>query len=342
MEITEIANKDEWESLLKKFPTVCFLQSWNWGEFQESLGSKVKRVVVTDKGQRAAAQYYIKKSRLFTYLYCPRGPLADSRNPAIALLGNLKEVAKTEKADFILIEPEDIKDWNLPVAFVEQIPMQPQNTSMVSLALTIEELRSNLRKTTRQMIKKAEESKVAVKTYTDLSRWSEFMQLFKETAQRQKITPHSLSYMKKQLETFSGDGQAKLYLAEVGGKAMAGAIIISYHGTSIYLHAASTSEGRKIGAAQLLVWTAIQDAKEEGNSFFDLWGVAPSEDPSHPWAGISIFKFGFGGETVSYPGGFALPIRGSRYKLYLFTSFLRTLPVFRIAQRVLLRAMTKG
>src|SRR3989344_141638 len=309
MEITDINQKEDWDRILENFSSVCFLQSWNWGEFQESLGGRVRRVVVVDKNRSAAAQYYIKKSRLFTYLYLPRGPIGDLSLFA-KLLDNLKGVARKEGVDFILIEPSE-KGLNgkLTHNFLQQSSMQPKNTSLISLTSSIELLQSNLRKTTHQMIKKALENNVVIKTYTDLSRWNEFMDLFNETTQRQKFNPHSLGYMKKQLQIFSQDGQAKLYLAELNGQAVAGAIIVSYHKTSIYLHAASTSEKRKIGAAHLLVWKAILESKEKGDELFDLWGVEPNADPNHPWTGISIFKFGFGGETVSYPGGVVLPIQ---------------------------------
>lgn len=342
MEITDINQKEQWDKILEKFSSVCFLQSWDWGEFQESQGNKVRRVVAVDKDQSIAAQYYIKKSRLFTYLYLPRGPVGDL-SLFVKLLDRLKEECKQEGVDFIVIEPSDKElDNKLAHHFLKQASIQPGNTSLISLTSSIALLQSNLRKTTRQMIKKATESGVIIKTYTDLSRWDEFIKLFNETTQRQKFNPHSLEYMKKQLQIFSRNKQAKLYLAELSGQAIAGAIIVSYHKTSIYLHAASSSGKRKIGAAHLLVWKAILEAKEKGDEFFDLWGVAPEDDPHHPFAGISIFKFGFGGKTVSYPGGFILLIRPTRYKLYCLISFLRTLPAFKTIQRILLSAITKG
>lgn len=342
MEITEINQKEQWDRILEKFPSVCFLQSWNWGEFQESLGSKVRRVVVADDNRSAAAQYYIKKSRLFTYLYLPRGPVGDLSLSA-KLLDYLKEEAKQAGADFILIEPcETGLDGKLARHFLKQPSIQPENTSLISLAPGIELLRSNLRKTTRQMIKKAVENGVVIKICAGLSCWDEFVKLFNETTRRQKFNPHSLEYMKKQLRIFSRDGQARLYIAELNGQALAGAIIVSYHKTSVYLHAASASAGPKTGAAHLLVWNAIARAKERGDELFDLWGVAPENDPRHPWAGISIFKSGFGGKTVAYPGGFVLLVCPARYKLYRLTSFLRALPVFKTAQRMLLSAIIKG
>src|SRR3989344_8181848 len=39
MEIKEITNKNQWESFLLECERKTFLQSWNWGEFQKSLGN---------------------------------------------------------------------------------------------------------------------------------------------------------------------------------------------------------------------------------------------------------------------------------------------------------------
>ncbi len=341
MQIIKINKKSEWEEVLNKISSVCFLQSWGWGEFQESLGSRVYRVVFTDKDTVLAAQYYIKKSRLFTYLYLPRGPVGDT-SLLNKLLDSIKEVAKQNKVHFILIEPEQKEVGEKLTKFTTQPSMQPAATSIVSLSKNIESLQANLRKTTKQMIKKAQESNVKIKVYTDLSHWDVFARLFNDTTKRQGFNPHSLNYMKKQLQIFGEDGRAKLYIAELDDKAIAGAIIVSYHKTSIYLHAASSSEYRELGAAHLLLWTAIMDAKESGNQVFDLWGVAPDNQPHHPWAGISIFKHGFSGETVSYPSGFILPVNTVRYKLYRLISLLRKLPTFKTTQRALLSAITRG
>lgn len=318
---------------------INFLQSHEWGQFQDSLGNKVFNIV----SEKCFAQYYFVGSRFAKYLYCPRGPLASSQNEYSDLLEKMIEDAKEMKVDFILIEPstEEIVSLLQKKGFIKQSKStQPEHTSIVSLLPDAQALHSQLRKTTRQMIRKATESKVEITSYDDLSRWQDFVNLLTETAQRQKFTPHTLSYMKRQFEVFAG--KAKLYLAEADGKVLAGAVILSYGKTSTYLHAGGNSLGRELGAAQLLVWTAIGDAKEKGDTEFDLWGIAPDEVENHPWRGITIFKKGFGGETVTYPGSFLLPLRKGRYNFYRLINFLRAAPPLRTAQRVLLSAITKG
>jgi lipid II:glycine glycyltransferase (peptidoglycan interpeptide bridge formation enzyme) len=320
-----------------------FLQSKSWGEFQKTLGNKVI-TVSTDDG---TVQYYFVKSKFANFLYCPRGPLVNSAKSLTKLLDQQVKDAKEIDADFILIEPSIdpgfIVEVLLKRGFAKQKKTtQPENTSIVYLIQDNEVIYSNFRKTTRQMIRKALENKVEIKSYQDLSRWDDFAKLFMETTQRQKFTPHNFLYMQKQFECFKEKKNIKLYLAESDGKVLAGAIILSYGKTSTYLHAGSNNLGRDLGAAQLLVWTAIQDSKKEGNEAFDLWGIAPENEPSHPWFGITIFKKGFGGETVTYPGAFVLPVNINRYRRYLLINFLRAAPPFKTAQRILLRAITKG
>lgn len=343
MEVNNILEEKEWEEKVLQFSSANFLQSWSWGNFQELIGNKVTRISIGE----SVAQYYFVKSKFANFLYCPRAPLFTSSQTLSVFLDQLVKDAREDKSDFILIEPplgeEFIVSSIQKKGFVkERLATQPENTSIVLLTPDIDTIHSQIRKTTRYMIRKAMDAKVEIKSFDNLSRWDDFVSLFTETTQRQKFTPHSLSYMKKQFECFERNKNIKLYLAEKDGEVLAGAIILSYAKISTYLHAGSNNLGRDLGAAQFLVWTAIQDAKKEGNESFDLWGIAPEEDAHHPWRGITIFKKGFGGETVTYPGAFVLPVRTHRYRFYRFINFLRAAPPFKTAHRVLLSAITKG
>ena len=81
-----------------------FLQSEEWQSFNENLGEKTVRVKEEDFEYLAI----IKSSKLGNYLYLPYGPLLDEKSPVSSLksaLKSLKDLAKTEKAFFIRIEP---------------------------------------------------------------------------------------------------------------------------------------------------------------------------------------------------------------------------------------------
>jgi lipid II:glycine glycyltransferase (peptidoglycan interpeptide bridge formation enzyme) len=54
----------------------------------------------------------------------------------------------------------------------------------------------------------------------------------------------------------------------------------------------------------LLQWEAMRWAKSQGATLYDLWGVAESEDPNDPMAGVYRFKRGWGGKMIRYIGSF--------------------------------------
>ena len=55
-----------------------------------------------------------------------------------------------------------------------------------------------------------------------------------------------------------------------------------------------------------------------GLKYYDFWGIAPTDDPNHRFAGVTIFKKGFGGERIDWVHAHDLPV-SPLYKLtYVF------------------------
>jgi lipid II:glycine glycyltransferase (peptidoglycan interpeptide bridge formation enzyme) len=72
----------------------------------------------------------------------------------------------------------------------------------------------------------------------------------------------------------------------------------------------------------LIQWEAIKEAKKRGMTRYNFWGVAPENNPDHRFAGLSLFKRGFGGEDFEYLHAQDLIINKPRYLLnYLIESF---------------------
>jgi lipid II:glycine glycyltransferase (peptidoglycan interpeptide bridge formation enzyme) len=91
---------------------------------------------------------------------------------------------------------------------------------------------------------------------------------------------------------------------------------------SYQLWAGSRRDEPKKFATYALQWAAMQDLKADGIKSYDMWGRAPSEDSKHPWAGLSLFKKGFGGQEVEYIGDYDLPLSPT-YPLYTTADKLR-------------------
>jgi lipid II:glycine glycyltransferase (peptidoglycan interpeptide bridge formation enzyme) len=122
-----------------------------------------------------------------------------------------------------------------------------------------------------------------------------------------------------------------LYLARYDGSVIAASIHMHCGRETSYHHGASDSMHAKIPASYLLQWRAIQDAKKRGDRVYNFWGIAPqtassdgssTHQSSHPFAGVTLFKTGFGGEIKNLAHAMDLPL-SSRYYVTRGIEFIR-------------------
>jgi lipid II:glycine glycyltransferase (peptidoglycan interpeptide bridge formation enzyme) len=135
----------------------------------------------------------------------------------------------------------------------------------------------------------------------DLQRWYDLMQV---TSQRDCFAVHTFDYYRYIWNVFREANQARLLLAEHEGTLLAGIFVTLLGQEGIYLYGASGNEGRQLMPNHLLQWEAMRWAKAQGATLYDLWGIAESEDPNDPMAGVYRFKRGWGGKMVRYIGSF--------------------------------------
>lgn len=135
----------------------------------------------------------------------------------------------------------------------------------------------------------------------DLQRWYDLMQV---TSQRDRFAVHTLDYYRHAWNVFKEANQARLLLAEHEGTLLAGIFVTLLGQEGIYLYGASGNEGRHLMPNHLLQWEAMRWAKAQGATLYDLWGIAETEDPNDPMAGVYRFKRGWGGKMIRYIGSF--------------------------------------
>lgn len=307
---------NQWNNLVIKHGprSGAFLQSWEWGEFYRALGRRVLRV---DENGRAVAQLLEYPIRAGFYSFdLPRGPIG-APDQFSECLSTAVAAAKKTAAISLHVElsttsvPIDTGD---PIGShsVEKIPAashQPQQTLMLDLSATEDELLSAMHEKTRYNVRLAERKGVVVSIENDVDI---FWQLLTETTARDEFSPHPKSYYETMLRSLSsGACEAILWVARYQNRPLAVAIIISFGNTATYLHGASSNTDRNVMAPHLLHWRIIQDAKRRGLRWYDFWGV-----DKHRWPGVTRFKLGFGGLRESYPPAFDLPLRPFWYRMY--------------------------
>jgi lipid II:glycine glycyltransferase (peptidoglycan interpeptide bridge formation enzyme) len=317
MEIKDIQNKDQWETFLQNCTEKTFLQSWNWGDFNEATGNKIWRFGIYNNEKLIATALVVKiLARRGTFLFIPHGPVLmsglkskDKKEILELILLHLRNIAKEEKASFIRISPLFLANEENENIFTElnfrQAPMHASSyeaTWKLDLLPPDEDLVHKMRKTTRYLIRKASENPdISTEKSESLESVASYQQLNKAVAKRQNFAPFSDKHIKNEFEIFAKDKQALFLFGKYKGEIAAGAMIIFWQGIGFYHQAASLGKFAKYSIPYLLQWEAIKEAEGRGCSVYDFWGFTdPKKFPYHPWAGPTLFKMGFGGYKKEY------------------------------------------
>jgi len=293
-----------------------FLQSWEWGEFQKAVGSIVRRqeFVQEDDQVIGLAQWIDRKlPGVGTYAYCPKGPV-------LKYGIDLRQESLGESAVFLRIEPErdvDVTDAK------KSIELSPAHTLVTDLSQSEEQILKAMHPKTRYNIRVAQKHGVQV----DLQEvdFEKAWNVFEQTSARDQFRLHPKPYYMKMIEELSGHScRAFLATATYNQSVLAANLMVDFGDTRTYLHGASSNEHRNLMAPYVLHWELMMDAKENGKSFYDWWGVAPKDAGSdHPWAGISRFKRGFGGMELSSPGTYDMILKPTHYRVYQLLRMLK-------------------
>ncbi len=337
MKVKEINNKKIWENFLLKCKEKTFLDSWNWGEFQKKEGEKIWRLGIYGNEQLVSSVLVVKiKAKRGTFLFIPHGPNINNQSPRNnnqileILLNKLKVIAKEEKASFIRIAPiweREEKNTNIfkKLGFRKApIHMHPEVTWEVDITPTEEELLMGMRKTTRYLIRQAQKnSDIEITQSQNIKDLKKFNEIYYATAKRHRFVPFSLNYLQNQFSSFLADNQISIFLGKYKNEIVSSAIVVYWQNIGFYHHGASLSKYNKVPVSYLLQWEAIKEAKKRGCKKYNFWGIAPEiKDKSqvsqskHPWAGLTLFKMGFGGYRKEYVKTQDLPLSVTYYPTY--------------------------
>ncbi|MBU0596782.1 peptidoglycan bridge formation glycyltransferase FemA/FemB family protein, partial [Patescibacteria group bacterium] len=199
MKIRLCREKKEWDDYFDKEKNIEFLQSWDWGEFQQSVGNEVIRLQVVD-GEEVMGQIqgFVQKLPFgLGYLYIPRVYFSnekklETRNWKPKMFKYIKE------KNFVFARVElvnNVSSFLFPVSFTKN--RQPQTTLVLDISKSEEILLSEMHAKTRYNIRLAEKKGVIVKQQKNVE---DFWKLNEETSDRDEFTTHNFNYYKKMIE----------------------------------------------------------------------------------------------------------------------------------------------
>jgi len=315
MRIIEITDQKQLDNFVGSQPLSQFLQSWQWGEFQKKVASRIWRLGVLADGELLASAVIIIKDLPIgqKYLYCARGPIAaavpNKKEALESLFEEIKKLAGQAGAMFLRFEPiEELSGLNLTFKAIKTLDIQPSKTLILDLSKTTDDLLKEMHQKTRYNINLADKKGVKI-VAGDKARFAEFWDLLDQTSDRDKFTPHGINYYKAMIEL--EDSPAKLYFAEYKGRPLATALVSFFGDTATYLHGGSSNESREVMAPYALQWQIVKLAKQMDYKHYDFHGIDEEK-----WPGVTRFKKGFGGRELNYPGTFDLAYDQGWYNIY--------------------------
>ncbi len=306
---------DEWDAVVSRFQDANLFQTWayaaaRWGE------KRMSHLLLKDAaGVVGAAQVVlIKLPGLRGGLaYVKWGPLwkayGRETNPRVfrELFRVLRKLYAQERGFLLRVSPWEFDDPELRSIPGEegfrQNSLATQQTAVLDLTYSLEELRSSLSRHWRANLKRAESNGLEVIEGVSEELLQEFAALYRQLRARKGkewIPPvHYLPQIQRAL-----DPEMKPFIAicRHNGKPAAGLIATSIGEKAFAWLAATGDGGQELRGSYFLQWHMIQRLKLQGARVYDLGGI---NEITHP--GTTQFKLGLCGKkgrTASYLGEF--------------------------------------
>ncbi len=265
----------------------------------------------------------------FSYLYCARPEFKTITRADFFL--KVSHIAKIEKSLFLKIDPiEKIPLETIRALAEESNPLQPQETIVLDLSKSEDELLARMHEKTRYNIRLAERKDIEVTQMLnqDTANDSEvFWQLLVKTATRGEFHLHEKKYYELISRTHTNEMSNEFFFARMRDnhkEVLAAALVNIYRdphtgrSQATYLHGASSRDHRELMAPHLLHWRIMQEVKRRNIDYYDLWGIDEKR-----WPGVTRFKTGFGGARIAYPPSVHIIYRSVWYKIYTLMKNLK-------------------
>lgn len=239
-----------------------------------------------------------------------RGPVPATAGAVSGLVGWARAAGMAR----LRVEPEATAGLGESLRAAGWVPVEaadPVDTLLVRL-YPPDELLASFHQKHRYNIRLASRRGVVVERCAPGEGAGELHRQHEATAARQHISPPSREAYQRRLDLLSW---ARVYVARVAGEVVAATMVVRFGDRAVYLFGGSSGAHSNLQPTYALQWTAMREAWEAGCAWYDLWGVPPSDDPSHPWHGLWQFKMGFRGEPTTYCGAWELAIRPRRAAL---------------------------
>jgi len=301
-----------WDAFLVTTSESGFMQSSWWADFRVEAGYGNFGVVLRNRGAvvggAVVLTYEYAPGHCFYYI--PEGPVLPAGERAAsevfaAILEAIEERRRTESrtVSHLRIEPrwerlpDFVQGFRVVPAF-KDCYMEPRDTLCIDLRPPEPAILAQMKPKGRYNIGVARRHGVVVVEDSTRRGLANFLRIYQATVRRQGLRPKPREYFEGLTGKLAPLGQGAVFFAEHRGRRIAAAVVVYFGSRATYFFGGSLTGSRKFMAPYLLHFEIMRRAKAMGYDWYDLWGVAPTGEPDHPWQSISDFKRKFGGVEV--------------------------------------------
>ena len=307
-----------WDDFLSKTQYSHFYQSSMWAQVRILNGWHPLITIITQNNRLIGGfqMLWCSKSYIGKIGIVLKGPVTEWADPSTKafILKTLKMVTKKNNIRALIIQPPN-KDLNMTKTLEKSCFLKNHinflirnNTVIVDLQGSEEEILKRMKRQKRQNIKKALENNGIIRE-GDKSDLKIFFKYMIETCNRQQVapSPSTLDFLSRMWDIFSPKGHMKLFLIKFNDTDVSAIIILPF-GNTVYLWKFGWSgDYGPCRPNERLYWEIFKWAKNQGYKYADLDAIAPgSENRSVQYTSKSYsrFKREFGGEIVYLSNGF--------------------------------------
>lgn len=322
LEFVTMEHSGELDSFVMSHPRCHYMQTSCWGKLKTDwdwIGILSRNEKGEIRGSVAVLLHQMRGTKL-NMLYAPRGPICDweDKETFEELMDGVRQVGRERHGYLFRMDPqvfpeqEDIRkrieNQGFTIDPIDDFSaFQARVVYQIDIdGRTKEEIMETFARTARYNVRlagrKGVESRICGKEALP-----DFCEMMKVTAHKDGFAPKSQGYFERFLDAFGPYG--RLFMAYVDGTPIAGNIGVQMGGKTWDAYACSDESHRNLKGSDLLKWSMISWAADEGCSLYDFRGVEgfPTED--NPMLGLHKFKQGFGGHLVAFMGQMDLPLR---------------------------------
>lgn len=331
-----ITEKNIWNDFIINswFEFYSFVDSFEWWEFNILEWNKVFRYWIYCQSELVWVFQLIKVSaKRWTYFFTPHWPLIkwDYFEILKSILPQIKEIARWENCSFVRLNTT-LKNTKINEAEMKKLwfisaPMHihAEDTHLLNLEKTEEELLENMDRKDRYLITRAEKEWVEIINENSPEQIKSLSQMHENHSKRENWKNTYKAFSSKYINDLYKVFWKNIFTisAKYNWKIESILMTIKFWKVMVYYIAASDIVSKKFSPNYLCQWEAIKNAKNNWCNIYNFWWVSPDDNPKHPIAWVTKFKRKFGWYDYSLLHAQDLVISNKYWLNYFIETFRR-------------------